>query len=521
MRECLPFRHRRRGALGLAAALVAFVAPLLAADVDFCISGTVVNSLTGEPIRRAAVTTPQAANLTDSAGAFSFCQLPAGSYYANAEKPGFATAGLSVTVGPSPAGVQIRLQPLAIIKGRMLDGDGGPLENAVIQLFALRIHDGRRRVLLENTATTDDEGEYRLAGIMPGAYLLRAAGWQDASAATEKSSDKETFAPVYYGGATSLAQAAPLNLEAGSETTADFRVALQSGYTIRGFVSGYSPLAPVSIELLRTEEGLSTAHRVTFNPTTGALAIAAVAPGRYVLRATQGDGAHERIGEQVVQVVSSDVNSVRVAMGGVVALRGTVRVVQEPGLPPTPPACSLALSPADPLTGNSDVLESQTAEDGTLEIPVVLPGPYWVKMDCGAGYLASLHADDVDLLSRDDLVIPAGASPPALDAVVATDGATLDVTTTQNDQPAVASLLLVPDSGSNLHAKFAIATGKATVTQLAPGDYHAYAWTGSPDDFEFTDPNVREAWASHAVSVHLAAHDHQSITIAIPPGASH
>jgi len=62
----------------MAAALAA--APLFAGEPPFCIGGTALNASTGEPLRRAAVTIPQAAALTDAAGAFRFCGLAAGEY---------------------------------------------------------------------------------------------------------------------------------------------------------------------------------------------------------------------------------------------------------------------------------------------------------------------------------------------------------------------------------------------------------------------------------------------------------
>ena len=81
---------------------VALLAPSrFAVAADFCIAGSVVNALTGEPLSHAAVTTPQSATLTDASGGFRFCGLPAGSYYTNSEKPGFVAGGLRVTVGPS------------------------------------------------------------------------------------------------------------------------------------------------------------------------------------------------------------------------------------------------------------------------------------------------------------------------------------------------------------------------------------------------------------------------------------
>ena len=511
----MPIGLKMRGA-----AVVFLAAPLVAGDAEFCIGGTVVNAMTGEPIRRAGVTTPQSAALTDAAGVFRFCGLPAGSYYANAEKPGFAAAGSLVTVGPSRADVQLRLEPMAVIKGRVLDGDGEPLEHAIIQLLSPSVREGRRKVRVESVVTTDDRGEYRLPGLVPGRYLVKAAGWQGADAAGKEPDSNETFVPVYYGGATDLASASPLTAEPGREVSADFSVVLGPSYRIRGSVAGYSSVQSARIELLRQEEDASAA-RIAFNTATGAFEISHVAPGSYILRATQGEGAQRRRAEQAVHIGASDMSGVILSMAAAVSLKGTVRVAQVNEQVPLAPNCSVSVSPAGASMSDEPPLESTTGEDGAFEIAGVLPGHYRIRMDCANGYIAAAHAGDTDLLARDELVIVPGTVLPPLDAALGTDGGTLDITATQNDEAATAWLLLLPDSDNDLHARFSIVRGKLTVSGVAPGDYQAYAWTGSPEEFEYANPGVRQAWATRAVTVHVDARQRQSIALKIPAGESH
>jgi len=143
----------------------AFVLPLAAADATFCIGGTIVNAVSGEPMRRAAISTPDSATLSDAAGSFRFCGLPAGSYSINAEKPGFLMGGARATVGPSREDLTLRLQPLAVLTGKVTDGDGNPVEGANVQLLSFAIGNGRRNVRLEAAQTADDRGEYRFPRI--------------------------------------------------------------------------------------------------------------------------------------------------------------------------------------------------------------------------------------------------------------------------------------------------------------------------------------------------------------------
>ena len=498
-----------------AAFAVLAAARLCAADADFCIAGTVVNALTGEPIRRAAVTIPQAATLTDAAGAFGFCGLAAGWYYANGEKPGFVANGERIAVGPSREDVRLRLQPLAVIKGKVTDADGEALENVLVQLLSLLVRDGRRQARVESAVATDDRGEYRLPGLLPGRYVLRVAGGQ-CGASTENANSNQAFAPVYYSGATSVPSAAPLAVEAGQERTADFAVTPAASYHIRGTVTGYSAAIPAKIELLRADDDLSAAP-VVLNSATGAFHVDQVVPGSYVLRVTQGEDSQRLRGEQAVQVSRSDVAGVVLTLSAPVAVKGAVHVADASTQTPAPPNCSIKLSPAGVSISTDDEPEAATSAEGSFELTGVLPGRYRVRMDCANGYIASARFGDADLLALEEIVISPGVTPSPLDAVLGTDGATLDATPVQTIEGVTPWLLLFPDSGSELHTRLARFAGKVSLTGIAPGDYQAFVWTGSPAEFEYAVSAVRQSWANHAVSVHLAARDHQSITLKVPP----
>ena len=167
-------------------------------------------------------------------------------------------------------------------------------------------------------------------------------------------------------------------------------------------------------------------------------------------------------------------------------------------------------------------IESSTGDRGELEIAGLLPGRYRLRMDCANGYIAAAHAGETDLLAQDELLISSGMAPPPLEAVLNTDGATVDVTASPEaeGEPLTAWLALVPDSGNELHIRFTILKGKVSISGVAPGDYHVFAWTGSPYAFEYANPAARQAWSDRAASVHVAARDHQSVAVKIAAGDS-
>jgi len=492
-------------------ALILVVAPLLADEPEFCIAGAVLNASTGEPLRRAAVTVPQSATLTDAAGAFRFCHLPAGFYYANAEKPGFVAAGSRVLVGPSREDLVLRLNPQAVVAGKVVDASGEPVPNVLVQVLSILVADGHRQVRVDSTAATNDRGEYRLAGLDAGRYYLRAAGWQGAP---QDPGANEAFSPVYYGGATEVASAEAVTVEPGRDLRADFSVTLRPAYRIRGAIAGFSPLLPAKIELVDGNQEPSSAP-VTLDSATGAFQVSAVPPGSYILRATQGESPQRSRGELALQI-DADVKGVVAPLAGSVVLRGIVRMAEfsAPGAPSSP-NCAIQLSHAEAWISGEATLETPTEPTGEFRIEGVLPGRYRLRMDCAGGYVSAARFGETDLLASGEFTIPPTVTPPPIEAVLALDGGTVDVTASADGEAGPAWVLLLPASGYGIHTRFAHLNAKLTFSGVAPGDYQAYAWTGSPEAFEYGNPEARQAWAGRAVSLHIGDRDRQSVAIKI------
>jgi hypothetical protein len=341
---------------------------------------------------------------------------------------------------------------------------------------------------------------------------LRAAGWEGAAPDAN-----EAFAPVYYGGAAELASAAPVMVEPGRDLRADFSVSLRTAYRIRGAISGFSPLLPATIELLGANEEPSAAP-VRLDTATGTFQVDDVPPGSYVLRATQGEGFARTRGELALQV-SAAVNRVVVPLAGSVVLRGIVRTAADAAqAAPSPPRCAIKLAPAEVWISGETALEADTEPDGGFEIEGVLPGRYRLRMDCASGYISAIRMGETDLLASGELPIPPGVAPPPIEAVLGSDGGTLDVTASDEGDPGPAWVALLPASGTPFHTRLARLKGKLSLTAIAPGDYQAYAWTGSPEAFEYANPEARQAWGGRAVSLHVGERDRQSVSLKIAPG---
>ena len=145
------------------------------ADGTFQITGAVLDSQTGAPVKGALVTarglpslTVQRPNpngpevyqppktpvqpapvLTDASGAYQFTGLDAGSYFLQADKPGYTftygqKAPAPIELGPSREDYKLYLSPLAKIRGKVISRDGEPVPGVVVRILSAPIQDGRR-----------------------------------------------------------------------------------------------------------------------------------------------------------------------------------------------------------------------------------------------------------------------------------------------------------------------------------------------------------------------------------------
>ena len=162
------------------------------AEGDARISGRVVTTDTGRPVRRARVllNAPELPGgrgaLTADDGSFEFVGLPAGRYILAASKSGFVSLAygqrrplqpgtpLQLQDGQQLTGVEFRLPRGSVIAGRIYDETGDPLPGAMVRVLAYRYAQGSRQLVPAGAAQSDDRGEYRVWSLNPGEYYVTA-----------------------------------------------------------------------------------------------------------------------------------------------------------------------------------------------------------------------------------------------------------------------------------------------------------------------------------------------------------
>jgi len=156
------------------------------------IKGRVVDAQTGSAVARARVRIMGQPGLpspvsTDESGGFEFVNLPPGRFALSAERVGYAAASyperaqtlrggnrpVMVADHETVTGLVIPLHRGAAITGRVVDARGDPMEFAQVQVLRVPAQ-GRGTPMPRGGAGTNDLGEFRVAKLEPGSYVLLA-----------------------------------------------------------------------------------------------------------------------------------------------------------------------------------------------------------------------------------------------------------------------------------------------------------------------------------------------------------
>ena len=165
--------------------------------------GRVIDATTGEPVREAAIEIRERDSSggarfamrtiqTDASGTFLIEGVSTGSYHLSAEKDGYGTRVVDVTVGESASEVEIKLTPNPGVTLRIVDGrDGRLLLNAFV-----RVSDAQNRIVYESPMRFNAGGTAEVKiGLEPGTYraTVIAAGYAPTTL-TLSSPSKQTVA---------------------------------------------------------------------------------------------------------------------------------------------------------------------------------------------------------------------------------------------------------------------------------------------------------------------------------------
>ena len=142
---------------------------------------------------------------------------------------------LTLDPGQELKDLVFRMQPAAVVAGRILDNDGDPVPDVTVVAHR---YTGSRYRNFGLSANTNDLGEYRISNLDPGRYLITASSERQSFQWREVSDKKPIPYITYYPGTTEKAQGAAVELHAGDEFPANFALVYGPAFRVRGTVSG-------------------------------------------------------------------------------------------------------------------------------------------------------------------------------------------------------------------------------------------------------------------------------------------
>jgi hypothetical protein len=352
--------------------------------------------------------------------------------------------------------------------------DSGVKASAGVDVRAISygiILSGAKKFSWAATVTTDDQGDFIIPDLIGSKYYLAAVQPMQPQGAS--------FAPVYFPDTTEFESATEIDLHPGETFRADFRIALQPSFHLRGSVKNVTSDSPVKLGLYRGKLDVAVDH-LTFNTQTGQFEIRDVVPGPYLLRATQGD----RRAQMDLQIANQDTENLALELAPGVDIPVLIQYPPEDVGKVYGPVWSVTLYPVD--AEGPMFMGGLKYPTGSMVVQGVLPGRYRVVLGSSGRYFASAVSGGKDLLRNHELTVPPRAPSP-IEIVLKSDGASVSGKLVEGGASDV--VVLISQESGQLLRGFLEQNGEFRFENIAPGDYRAYV-LASAEDVEYTNPQA-------------------------------
>jgi len=531
------------------------------------IQGTVVNSLTHEPIGRALVFSPDQrfAAMTDSEGHFSLTLPASSTVEANpsrnrvspsdptrpqsleAKKPGFLNSGRREKLS-SDKELTISLIPEAVITGRVVLPSSDAPDRIRVELYQRWVQEGRAYWQSIKTATTRSHGEFRFADLPSGTYKLLTRELEDKDPLTvDPHGQLYGYPPVYFPNAQDFASAQAIPLAAGETFQgADISVVRQAYYPVKVVVENIQSGRMVQLKVYA--EGSGPGYELGYNRKDHTI-VGSLPNGNYTLEVSTFElAAFEATGTGSLNITvkGGPVEGPRL----LVVPNGSITVVvtedftssdSPNGRPPDSQNPAWNAGPEDStemcvrgqcetLRGPSSYLNLRFEPDANIFDPgfegfekrsvgpegksfvinSVRPGRYWVRIDSRRGYPARITCGGVDL-EHQPLVIGVGGSNSQIEVTMRDDGAEVEGTVdgmartpSETGGSAAVYLIPLPDGGGEYREAEVSPEGKFNFKQVPPGLYEALAMDRTQPRLEYRSSEAMRAYESKGQVVRLS-----------------
>jgi protocatechuate 3,4-dioxygenase beta subunit len=481
------------------------------------------------------------ATSADIDGRYEFTELAAGRYSITASKPMYAAcqygqrsardAARPVVIadGEVLEKIDVALPKGGVIAGRIFDDLGEPADYIRIAAMRLQYSDGRRQLvpLAVSYVRTNDLGEYRIYGLPPGRYYVGIA--PPVADSVPRPRAGRSFGASYFPGASNIAEARPIDLDAGQERLdADFALVVSRPLKATGVVvdrlGRAVPGGSVYAMQPMGRGGFFIAARGEVQP-NGAFAIENLAPGSYTLSIERRNAAADTddAASEPLVVGGADVEGIVLTMAPTTRVTGRVRTEARTDALPSMKDVSIY---AEQRPG-STVAENRStwvADEGTFALSHIGMGPVRLTLTgLPTGWaLKSVWYGGKDV--TDALNVREDTSGVELIVTTRVSVITGIVTDTENRALDEYTVVVCADDQSRWDNPRFLATarpdqnGRFSVRGLPPGTYIAVA-VHEVEAGEASDPEYLERMRPNATKIAIGDGETKSLDLkVVKPG---
>jgi Carboxypeptidase regulatory-like domain len=502
------------------------------------IEGSVVDSITHEPVKKASVMLNGGAGLsavTDASGHFAFRQLAAGQYniFVQNEKypasqdslDGNRQLSISLAADEQKQDITLSLTPGASVRGRIVDDEGNPMSGCNATAMQLRDMGMGRTLQQSGGSPTDEKGEYRISNLPGGKYYIQARCFKTTPLPHPfvrrdaiMDAPKLSYAPLFYPGAADPISAAKVQATPGADISGiDFKMVPARGITIRGHAgpasAGIIQLSLAPKDLL-TREFRTQGQRV--NASTGEFRIQNVLPGSYDLVASTAEGGQSYFAKTSVEVADAPLDPIELTLAPAPTVSGTILIEGDTNLPMT--NGDLRMNPLDGRLMMQPPPQAKVQSDGTFVVNSVTPGHWRLFLGGVQGYIKSVQQGGQEATPWD---LEIGPSPSQLKILVGAKYAKVEPTLSASTDGAgqIAGILWAADGDPNFQQNFSINTQNPGTIQVPPGKYHVCAFATAQPWVLMQNRALRKALESRCETVDAPADGSARVQLPVIPAA--
>jgi len=393
-------------------------------------------------------------------------------------------------------------------------------------------------------ASTDEQGEFRLAELQPGKYFVFVGPSSGPSSfpANLSQPGARGYPGAFYPGAPDLASAAPIDITPGKHAEINLTLPSQPFYRISGTVSGYLQNQGINLEIINAA-GQPISAGLRFDPLKGVFRTQWLPAGLCTLTAQMQDPAtqQEYFASQDLNL-TSDLTGVHLvllpnitipvnfhlettrddsAQGPVTgfAYSGPRSTRRQQGYVPA----RVVLTPQSPsISPQQRFSQFMGRDESALVVPNLVPGVYSVEVaPNGPYYVQSVRSGSLDLLEQSLHIAPGTAVQP-MEIVLRDDFAILEGSASSDGAGNPAMVIAIPEGAQRqvLWVGLTSSAGlldparpKATffMPQFPPGNYKLLAVDTT--DFEYANPDVLRKYLSRAREISIAPNQRAKVEL--------